>query len=91
MILKFTAKCSDMSSSKLFDADGNLKIEHDGYVPSDLGIGGGDYIKFELDLSTGKLIGFIPVSDTDAMVSLGAESEEEEEEENDEDFRWREL
>lgn len=31
------------------------EAKHEGYVPENLGIGGGDYIKFDLCLSCGKI------------------------------------
>jgi hypothetical protein len=36
--------------------------EHDGYVPEDIGIGGGDYIEFYYCLDCGKIQGNFPVS-----------------------------
>lgn len=32
--------------------------EHEGYVPDDIGIGGGDDIWIEIDIDTGKIIGW---------------------------------
>jgi hypothetical protein len=54
--LKVSAKCSDMFSGRLTVGDKHYPI--DGYVPSEFGIGGGDYVEFDLDLDTGKIIGF---------------------------------
>lgn len=34
--------------------------EKDGYVPSDMGIGGGDYIEFEWCLDCGQIQGTFP-------------------------------
>lgn len=48
-ILGVSAKCSDLCTVTF---DGNSL---DGYVPSDLGIGGGDYVEFDLCLSCGKI------------------------------------
>ena len=31
---------------------------HDGYVPKNLGIGGGDEINLEIDIDTGKIVGW---------------------------------
>lgn len=52
MIVSITAKCSDMFT---LDSQG---ISYEGYVPSELGIGGGDYIDFNLDLTTGQIVGW---------------------------------
>lgn len=49
---EFTAKCSDM-----FDAATNMGY-YDGYVPYNLGIGGGDYISIQVDIETGRIIGW---------------------------------
>lgn len=35
--------------------------QHDGYVPSDMGVGGGDYLKFELCLNCGQVQGQFPL------------------------------
>lgn len=48
-IISVSAKCSDMCVVKSEEA------KHEGYVPENLGIGGGDYIKFDLCLSCGKI------------------------------------
>lgn len=55
-----SAKASDLSHFQLTDDAGKLVFEHDGYTPYLNGIGGGDYIEIEVDLATGKLIGFDP-------------------------------
>lgn len=49
------AKCSDMCGVNLGDA------LHDGYVPDDLGIGGGDYVEFDYCLDCGQLQGNFPL------------------------------
>ena len=48
-IIKVNAKCSDMC---FVEFKGQ---EKDGYVPHDLGIGGGDYIKLELCIACGQV------------------------------------
>jgi hypothetical protein len=52
------AKCSDMCSVTL----GGLEAE--GYVPRDMGIGGGDYIEFEYCLDCGVIQGCCMLSMT---------------------------
>lgn len=37
--------------------------DYDGYVPTDVGIGGGDYIRFEYCLECGQIQGEFPVPD----------------------------
>ena len=54
-ILSVNAKCSDM-----FTAELNMN-NYEGYVPYDLGIGGGDYIEFDLCLKCGKIQGHFPL------------------------------
>ena len=50
-----SGKCSDLC---FVEMDGQ---EHDGYVPDDLGIGGGDYITIEFCLDCGQLAGKFPI------------------------------
>ncbi len=50
-----TAKCSDCCGVSLGHRD------MDGYVPSDMGIGGGDYVTFEYCLDCGKISGEFPL------------------------------
>jgi len=56
MKLTIGGKCSDMCHSKLTTEDGGVDYEKDGYVPKGLGVGGGDYIEFEVDLETGQIL-----------------------------------
>ena len=49
------AKCSDRCFYQVGDH------EEDGYVPSDVGIGGGDYIDFKYCLNCGQIQGSFPV------------------------------
>jgi hypothetical protein len=54
-IASINAKCSDLCYIRIGQS------EHDGYVPDDMGIGGGDYINFDLCLECGKIQGKFPV------------------------------
>lgn len=54
-IASVTAKCSDTCSIRLGDS------EVDGYVPDDLGIGGGDYVEFNFCLNCGQMQGNFPL------------------------------
>jgi hypothetical protein len=44
----------------MFNAEIN-GAEHDGYVPEDLGIGGGDYVQFSYCLDCGQIQGTFPL------------------------------
>ena len=62
LVLEVNAKCSDMCVVTLNGKDKN------GYVPSGLGIGGGDYIEFKLCLLCGRVLGNtfpVPQADID--------------------------
>lgn len=56
-VLTISAKCSDMCSLSF------LGKEKHGYVPHDLLIGGGDYIKIDICLDCGKAQGIENVDD----------------------------
>ena len=58
-VASLTAKCSDLCGVTYGVA------EHDGYVPSDMGIGGGDYVEFDWCLDCGKIQGInrLPLSE----------------------------
>jgi hypothetical protein len=53
-ILSVMGKCSDMCVVEFNER------EHEGYVPVDCGIGGGDYIEFNVCLDCGKIQGSFP-------------------------------
>ena len=50
------AKCSDLCICIIYDSDGNLLKETDGYVPSFMPDGGGDYVDLEIDVDTGQIL-----------------------------------
>jgi len=59
MILRISAKCSDMCSTMVQDHDGRTYFANmNDYAPSLKGIGGGDYIDLHIDTETGKIIGW---------------------------------
>ena len=64
-ILRISAKCSDLCWTMFTDKNGN-EFESDGYVPENIGIGDGtgDYIDIEIDMETGQILDFKPVSDS---------------------------
>lgn len=57
-VASINAKCSDMCFVNLLDQ------EHDGYVPEDLGVGGGDYVEFDVCLACGHVQGEWPLPTT---------------------------
>lgn len=59
-ILSISCKCSDsfFASARIH----GIKVTYGpNYVPRNLGIGGGDYIKLEIDLDTGQIIDWKPI------------------------------
>lgn len=56
MRLRVTAKSNDTNYVEVFDDDGNVVAEKDGYFPEGLGLGGGDYVEFEIDIDTGQIL-----------------------------------
>ena len=57
-VADITGKCSDCCSYSLG------KNEQNGYVPSGMGVGGGDYIEFAWCLDCGQLQGTFPIPST---------------------------
>jgi hypothetical protein len=57
-IAKVVAKCSDCCFVTMGDK------EHDGYVPKDMNIGGGDYIRMKYCMDCGKIQGDFPLPET---------------------------
>ena len=55
-LISVSAKCSDMCSVTMSN-----KREHYGYVPPDIGVGGGDYIDMEYCLECGQIQGEFPI------------------------------
>ena len=70
-LLTVNGKVSDMFSSSFKNAD------YDGYVPQDLGIGGGDYIEFEVCLDCGKLQGITKQEDPEFYQEAKESAEED--------------
>jgi len=56
MTLSICGKTSDSCMSVLAINDGKVEYELNGYVPNQLGVGGGDYIRLEIDLETGQIL-----------------------------------
>lgn len=66
MKINVIAKCNDMCSVSVDE----LNLKKNGYVPRNLGIGGGDYIRLTIDASTGKIDGWLPISPDDLEEAL---------------------
>lgn len=73
-IVKISAKCSDMFSMSCISEG---LSDYCGYVPDDMGIGGGDYIEFSYCLDCGQMQGNFPVYISDEYL-----------EEDEEDGSW---
>lgn len=58
-VASVSGKCSDLGSFSI------RSIYHDGNMPGDVGIGGGDYIKFDYCLDCGQLQGDFPLPISD--------------------------
>lgn len=58
-VASISGKSSDMNTTRIADK------RDDGYVPYDMGIGGGDYIKLEFCLDCGQLQGAFPLPPTE--------------------------
>ena len=58
-VLRVNAKTSDMFTARMSG------IDYDGYVPRDIGIGGGDYIDFKYCLDCGRIQGTFPLPVTE--------------------------
>ena len=67
--LTISAKCSDLCFASFTDDNGKT-IEHDGYVPSDIGIGGNDYVELEIDTKRGRILGWKPLTDAEVKKAL---------------------
>ena len=74
-----SGKCSDLFYMEGRDEDGNTikKFEHDGYVPSDLGFGGGDYVEMEIDITTGQIVGWKPLDEESILEELRGDDYDE--------------
>lgn len=72
MIISISAKCSDM-----FNMNGR-NINYDGYVPKGLGIGGGDYISFNLNTETGQILNWQAIDD-EVLSAIFSEDEDDDE------------
>lgn len=56
--LTIQAKCSDCCVIELKDTKPDITASNNGYVPRNIGIGGGDYIRLVIDIDTGNIVGW---------------------------------
>jgi hypothetical protein len=62
IVIIVQAKCSDMCAVDVVDGKTEVPLfEHDGYVPRNLGIGGGDYVSFDFCATCGQMMGSFPI------------------------------
>jgi hypothetical protein len=66
-VANVTAKSSDLSHVSLGECERN------GYLPDDMGIGGGDYIEFSYCLACGQIQGQWPLEETDLEAAPSGE------------------
>ena len=70
MILRITAKCSDMFYAEI--VNGDERIEYDGYVPKFMpGEHYGDYVQLDIDTDTGLIINWESPGDDEILEQLG--------------------
>lgn len=64
--ISIMAHCRDTFSLMCEDPP----IDYDGYVPGNIGIGGGDDVELEIDLETGQILNWNSVSKKQLLESL---------------------
>lgn len=69
-VAMLNGKCSDMCSVNIGDR------EHEGYVPRELGVGGGDYVDLSWCLDCGQLQGEFPIPKHELEGAQDAEVED---------------
>ena len=71
-ILKISAKCSDLCFTEFTDSKGK-KTESNGHVPQHIGIDEdgdcGDYVSMEIDMKTGQILNWKPISDAQVIAA----------------------
>lgn len=67
-ILRISAKCSDLCWTIYTDSNGKI-TESNSYVPEGIGIGDGygDYIDIDINMKTGQILNWKPVSDAQVI------------------------
>lgn len=75
--ISINAKCDDRCEIFVIDADGNPAFEHLGDAYAMPFIGRGDYIRFQIDVETGKIVGWDAAKAKEHIQSLIDENSEE--------------
>jgi hypothetical protein len=72
--LRINAKCSDLCIAELINDKGESVVEHDGYVPEGLNLGGqyedGDYVEIDIDIKTGQILNWKPLTEKQVIAAL---------------------
>jgi len=68
--LTIKAKCVDRCHIDFVDTEKQITNESDGYVPRNIGIGGGDYIKLIIDVETGQILNWLVPENEDIQNSM---------------------
>lgn len=65
-VVQIQGKCDDrfFASYNSPSIKGPIECQHDGYVPNDMGIGGGDEVEFQYCLECGQIQGSFPLEET---------------------------
>ena len=79
-------KCSDLGNITVEDDEGNIIIDHEGYTPDDIGIGGGDDIEFEVDIATGRILNWDAAAVIKGLQAIEQDDEDDEDEEDDDSY-----
>jgi hypothetical protein len=58
--IHLNTKCSDQCDVTVLDTEGNPLKRHYGYVPHFFPKGGGDYLRLEIDATTGQILNWGP-------------------------------
>ena len=72
-ILSINAKCNDCCSLEYYNEEDNTQSSKVDYVTRGLGIGGGDYIKLQIDIETGQIRNWKSLSEDDVLNLLSDE------------------
>lgn len=78
-IMRFGGKVSDMFCLSVVDDDGKEVIDYEGYVPSGLRIGGGDYLEMFINLDTGQILGWCGEDVASVKAACGIDVDQDEE------------
>ena len=87
-ILTIYGKCSDLCCTE-YRVDGKTLKKTDGYAPNIKGVCGGDDIQFDLDLDTGMILTYKPITHERVLAELNANSEDEDGDEIDKEGEGR--